>query len=35
VLGHGGNGITFGRIAAEIIATDLGGGVFDADLFAG
>ncbi len=36
VLGYGGNGITFSRIAAEIIATDLDGGVDrDAELFAG
>ena len=36
VMGYGGNGITFSRIAAEIIATELGGGDDrDAPLFAG
>ena len=35
VLGYGGNGITFSRIAAEIISTELAGGVDrDAELFA-
>ena len=35
VLGYGGNGITFSRIAAELIATELGGGTdVDAPLFA-
>lgn len=34
-LGYGGNGITYGRIAAELIATELGGQKDpDADLFA-
>jgi glycine/D-amino acid oxidase-like deaminating enzyme len=36
VLGYGGNGITFSRIAAELIATELAGGSdADADLFRG
>ena len=36
VLGYGGNGITFSRIAAEIIATELeGGSDRDAEVFAG
>ena len=35
-MGYGGNGITFSRIAAEIIATELDGGEDrDAGLFAG
>jgi glycine/D-amino acid oxidase-like deaminating enzyme len=35
VLGYGGNGITYSRIAAEIIRTSLAGGVDpDADLYA-
>ena len=34
VLGYGGNGITYARIAAELIATELGGGRdADADLY--
>jgi glycine/D-amino acid oxidase-like deaminating enzyme len=36
VLGYGGNGITFSRIAAEMIATELAGGKDrDSDVFAG
>jgi glycine/D-amino acid oxidase-like deaminating enzyme len=36
VLGYGGNGITFARIAAELIATELDGGSdADADVFDG
>jgi glycine/D-amino acid oxidase-like deaminating enzyme len=36
VLGYGGNGITFSRIAAEVIATELDGGRDrDAEVFAG
>ena len=35
VLGYGGNGITFSRIAAELLATELGGEADpDTDLFA-
>ena len=35
VMGYGGNGITFSRIAAELVATALAGGRDrDADLFA-
>ena len=33
-MGYGGNGITYSRIAAEMIATELGGGRdADADLY--
>ncbi|MFO1142408.1 MAG: FAD-binding oxidoreductase [Amaricoccus sp.] len=36
IMGYGGNGITFSRIAAELVATELGGGEdSDADLFRG
>ena len=36
VMGYGGNGITFSRIAAELVATELDGGSdADADLFRG
>lgn len=36
VLGYGGNGITYARIAAELIATELDGGTdSDADLYKG
>lgn len=35
LMGYGGNGITFARIAAELITTAIGGGVdTDADIFA-
>jgi glycine/D-amino acid oxidase-like deaminating enzyme len=34
-MGYGGNGITFARIAAEMITTAIGGGKDDdADIFA-
>ena len=36
VIGYGGNGITYSRIAAELIATELDGGTdADADIFDG
>lgn len=36
VMGYGGNGITFSRLAAEIVVTEIGGGTHrDARLFAG
>ena len=36
VMGYGGNGITYSRIAAELIATELDGGEdADADLYKG
>ena len=36
VIGYGGNGITYSRIAAEMIATELDGGEdADADMYKG
>jgi glycine/D-amino acid oxidase-like deaminating enzyme len=36
VMGYGGNGITFSRIAAELVATELAGREdADADLYRG